>query len=59
MNKEYLTPKDVSSILRIGMTKTYELVNRADFPKIRIGRNIVVPQKQFEEYMTKCIGGKL
>lgn len=59
MTEQYLRPKDISKTLGIGMTKTYELINRVDFPKVRIGKSIVIPSKQFEEYMNKWIGGRL
>lgn len=52
---EYLTPKDISVLLGIGMTKTYEIINKKEFPKIRIGKIIRVPRTEFEKYMKKQI----
>lgn len=53
--KEYLTPKDISRILSIGMTKTYALINQHDFPKIRLAHTIRIPAKEFDLYMKKQI----
>ena len=55
MDKEFLTPKDVSSILSIGKTKTYELINSNGFPKVKIGKLIRVPKVEFEKYMKRNI----
>ena len=35
-------PAELASILGISRNKAYELVNRADFPKYRVGRKIII-----------------
>ena len=54
-NEEYLTPKDIEKILGFSKKKTYAIINKADFPKIRIGRDIRIPKSKFENFMEKLL----
>lgn len=45
-----LTAKEVQEILRIGRTKTYELINSGEFPVKEVGRQKIVPTKTFLEW---------
>lgn len=49
--EEYLTVKEVSQILKMGINKTYDLIAQKDFPKIKIGGRYLVPKSSFENYM--------
>ena len=49
------TVKEVSEILRIGKTMTYELVNQPDFPKLRIGKKILIPEKEFQDFLKRYL----
>ena len=51
MSNLSMTPADVQRELNIGRNTAYELVNRADFPKIRIGRKIVIPREAFLRWL--------
>ena len=42
---------ELSKILGISKNKAYEVVNRYDFPKIRVGRRIIISKKHFLEWM--------
>ena len=42
---------EISDILGISLSATYELMNRSDFPVIRIGRRMVSPADKFEKWM--------
>ena len=44
-------PRELSKILGISKNKTYEVVNRYDFPKIRVGRRIIISNILFLEWM--------
>lgn len=46
-----LTVEQVKEILGIGMVQTYNLVNREDFPKKKIGRRIIVPTQAFIKWL--------
>jgi len=49
--EKMLTVKEVQEIMRLSRAKTYELVNRTDFPKIRIGRCIRVSETALKQYL--------
>ena len=51
MSNKFLTIKDIQQILKIGRNSTLKLVSLPDFPKIRIGRQIRVPEEDFYKYM--------
>lgn len=47
----YLTTKDVQQILKIGKNSAIKLINLPDFPKVRIGRSVRIPEEDFKKYM--------
>lgn len=49
-------PHELSKILGISKNKTYEVVNRYDFPKIRVSRRIIISKKHFLEWMDANFG---
>lgn len=51
MSTVMLTVKELQGILKMSRTKTYQIVNQPDFPKIRIGREIRIPEKELETYL--------
>lgn len=51
----YLKPKDVQRILGFSRAKTYAMINQADFPKIRIGKDIRIPESEFYEFMKRLV----
>lgn len=46
----YVT-EDLMPLLGIGRSTAYCLVNRRDFPKIRLGRKILIPRDAFERWL--------
>lgn len=48
-----LTVADLQQVLGCGRRQAYELVNRADFPTIRLGRKILIPRDAFLRWMDK------
>lgn len=55
MEIKYLKPKDVQMILGFNMKKIYSIINRPDFPKIQMGRQYLIPEDKFKEYMdSRC-----
>lgn len=59
MEKLALTVRDVQEALGIGRTPAYNLVNRADFPSIRIGHKIVIPRDAFMRWLEAQTADKL
>ncbi len=49
--KFLLTPQEAKIILRIGHNRVYEIFNRADFPKIVIGKKYLVRQDALLEWI--------
>ena len=43
--------KEVQERLKLGKNNTYKLINKKGFPKIIIGKKILIPEEQFEKYM--------
>lgn len=46
-----LTVEEVGKVLGIGRPKAYELANREDFPKLRLGKRIIIPKNAFIKWM--------
>ena len=52
-NFEILTAMDISKMLKISRASAYELMDRTDFPTIRIGRNKRVMAHEFMAWLQK------
>jgi len=48
---------DMGKRLGVGRVQAYELANREDFPKIRVGRRILIPVAGLEAWLEKQAGG--
>lgn len=48
-----LTVIEVADILRISRVQAYNLVNKGVIPSLRIGRNIRIYEKSFNEWLEK------
>ena len=46
-----LRADEVSRLLRIGRTMTFQLIANGDLPVVRIGRAVRVPKKQLETWI--------
>lgn len=51
--QEFLTVKDVQTILGIGKSKAYELFASKDFPSIKIGTVYRVSQADFDKWVSE------
>ena len=49
-------PSELSAILGISRNKAYELANRIDFPKYRVGKKIIISKKHFLVWMDTQFG---
>lgn len=45
-----ITPHDVAEAMGVSLPVAYAIVNRADFPKIRFGRRIIISRAAFEKW---------
>lgn len=41
----------LAEVLGISRNKAYELINREDFPKFRLGRKIIISKKHFIKWI--------
>lgn len=48
-----LQAKDVQAILGLSKGKTYEIMNREDFPTIRLSKRMVVTTESFFEWLSQ------
>lgn len=48
---------EAAKLLGISRPKAYELAQRADFPKVRLDRRILVPMAGLEHWLEKQYGG--
>jgi excisionase family DNA binding protein len=48
-----LTVTDISEVLRISRAGAYNLVNSADFPKIKVGKRVLVEKDDFKRWLQK------
>lgn len=56
MNKKTFTVKEFCKEYGIGLNKGYELVNMTGFPKIKLGRKIIVIRDKVDEWLNSNIG---
>lgn len=52
-NFEVLTAQDIAKILKVSRATAYEIMERTDFPTIRIGRNKRVMAHEFQAWILK------
>lgn len=46
-----LDVKEAAGLLGIGIGQMYQLTHRADFPKLRAGKRILIPRQRFIEWV--------
>jgi excisionase family DNA binding protein len=49
------TVKQFAKIMNIGMNAAYDLVHSKNFPKLVVGKKILVPKKALEQWIDKNI----
>jgi len=53
MERMTMTVSDLQQAMGIGRNAAYDLVNRADFPKVRVGKKIVIPRDAFLRWLDR------
>lgn len=51
---ELLTVKEIAERLKISKYTVYDMIKRREFPSIRCGRSIRVPDSDFRDYLERC-----
>lgn len=58
-NELGMSIKEVAESLGIGMNKAYDLVNKENFPKVRVGSKYIILRNRLEEWLDNNIGENL
>ena len=53
-----LSVEEAGKLLGVSRQVAYQLIHRADFPTLHIGRRILVPKKQLEIWMDRQVNGE-
>lgn len=61
MNNDKLTYSvtELMKVLGIGRNNAYELVNRPDFPSLRIAKRILIPKKELNEWISANVSKEM
>lgn len=54
-----MSVKDVQNELGLSKNSTYKLVNLTGFPKVKIGKKILIPRDEFEKFIKQHIGSQI
>lgn len=52
-----LSVEEAGKLLGVSRQVAYQLSRRSDFPTLHIGRRVLVPRKQLEEWMDRHVTG--
>ena len=52
-----LSVEEAGKLLGVSRAVAYQLIHRADFPTLRIGKRILIPKKQLEAWMDRQVNG--
>ena len=52
-----LSVEEAGKLLGVSRQIAYQLSRRADFPTLHIGRRVLVPRKQLEQWMNRHVTG--
>ena len=52
-----LSVEEAGKLLGVSRQVAYQLIHRSDFPTLQIGRRILIPKKQLEEWMDRNVTG--
>lgn len=53
-----LNAEEISVLLGLSLSATYELMHRSDFPTIYLGRRMVVPIDKYEQWLAQQLSNK-
>lgn len=52
---DFLTVQELQDMLRISKNKSYELIQRDDFPKIKIGKKYLIPKNEYQKFLKRSL----
>lgn len=54
-----MSVKDIQVELGLSKNSAYKLVNLTGFPKVKIGKKILVPRDEFEKFIKQHVGSQI
>ena len=57
--KAGLTVKEAAAEISVGKNTMYELVRQPCFPKIKVNARLIIPRREFLEWLQKNIGAEI
>ena len=55
-DKKLITVQKFASEYGIGINKSYEIVHKKDFPKVKVGRKILIIKDKVDDFFVNQIG---
>ena len=52
-----LSVEEAGKLMGVSRQVAYQLIHRPDVPTIQIGRRVLIPKKQLEEWMDRQVNG--
>ena len=53
----FLNAELISKVLGVSLSSAYELMHNKEFPAVHVGSRIVLPKKQFQQWVEEQMGG--
>lgn len=53
----FLNANTVAQVLGVSISSAYELMHEKDFPALRVGNRIIVPEEKFCQWVEEQTGG--
>lgn len=58
-NRKFYTVPELAEMIPLGKNSLYRLVNRKDFPKLTVGKKILIPADKLEKYLDDNLNGNI
>jgi excisionase family DNA binding protein len=58
-NRMFYTVSELAEMIPLGKNTLYRLVSRKDFPKMVVGKKILIPADELEKYLADKLYGRI
>lgn len=58
-NRLFYTVTELAEIIPLGKNTLYRLVNTEDFPKVIVGKKILIPVEELRKYLANKLNDKI
>ena len=59
VERQALSVSDLIAALPLGRSTIHKLINLPSFPKIKVGRRIIIPREQLKQWLHDNLGEKI